>query len=205
MKVSFTKIITIAMICGMISCSNSGSSESEENTNIVPTPTNAVTRTSTPEPTITAIPIIQADPLPRHLGLVIPEPGVYSLAEYNTQAIETGWGANRPGICMDFRGSSSLLEEGDILTNIEDYLHRISVTVNGTNLNEIQSMLTADSLGWENKDPDTGRVIWRTPDGIPAQICYSALLEAGFYEATISVERTTLEPVTYTWSFLIEP
>lgn len=205
MKLSLTKIIAIALICGMLSCSNSGSSESEENTNILPIPTNAVTKTNTPEPTITAIPTIQADPLPRHLGLVIPEPGIYSIDEYNEEAILTGWGANRPGICMDFRNSTSLLEEGDILTNIEDYLHRISVTVNGTKLDEIQSMLTADSLGWENIDPDTGRVIWRTPDGIPAQICYLALLEAGFYEATISVERTTLEPVNYTWLFLIEP
>lgn len=204
MKKYIVVLITISIICSVISCSNNVSSESESNTNIIPTLTNTVVSTSTAEESMTVVPTIQASPLPEYLDLVIPEPGVYSLAEYNNQAISAGWGADRPGICFLFGRSIPFLEDGDILTT-EEMLNRISLAVNDTELNEYQSINISDLEGWDKTDPDTGQIIWRTPDGIPYEICYVAILEAGFYEATISVERTTLDPITYTWSFLIEP
>lgn len=146
---------------------------------------------------------ITPSPLPDYLGMVEPEPGqVYSVAEYKIIASSIhGWGATVPGICLWVR-PLPLLEPGDFPTR-EEWLARVHLIVDDRAIKEYHSIFMNDSLGIQVADPETGEVLFKTPDGSPYGVCYAVSLEAGRHVATFVAEKTSSEEMSYTWQFVI--
>lgn len=152
-----------------------------------------------PEPESSIVPTIT--PLPDFLGYLLPQPGSsYSLQEFEELAPGTGWGTNLPGICFSIVDPSPFLERGDFLST-EEWLSRISVTIDGELLLHYDVAEVTDLAGWEQTDPQTEEVLWRVPDGIPWLLCYATTLDVGEHTATITVNRTSSKQVSFSWSF----
>jgi len=142
------------------------------------------------------------EPLPEYLGFLKPGPGeTYTLTEYENLAPTMWIGATEPGICFSIF-VSIFMEPGDFPT-AEEWLKNVYLVVNTTLIPDYHSLLKLDSEGLIATDPKTGEIIWKEPSGSPLRVCYAVPLEIGQHTASIVVEKTSGEQITYTWPFTI--
>lgn len=149
-------------------------------------------------------PTLAIEPLPQFLGVVIPGPGESnSLEEYNNLASTLGWNATEPAVCFSVQ-PSWVMESGDIFASADQWLlDRVHIVIDDTAIIRYHSLLLTDSVGLQATEQSTGKIAWKAPDGSPLRVCYALPLEVGVHTATIVIEKTSGEQVTYTWQFRI--
>lgn len=141
--------------------------------------------------------------LPPFLGFVLPEIGsTYSISDYEKLAPSLeGWGATRPGICFSI-WAFYFMEEGDFPTP-EEWLDKISFSVDDQEIEDYHSLLETDSPGRFYMDPVSELVLWKEPGGSPYCLCYAISLKKGDHMAKISVEKSSGEIGEFSWHFRI--
>lgn len=177
--------VLIALVV-LTSCQAAGHSDRED----APTETCAPFKTATP----------RVSPRPDYLLGIAPNAGeVLTVQEYERLAPSLGWDATLPSICLSIE-PYPLMEPGNFPT-AEEWLSRVSVTVDGRVIDTHHALLTTDRMGIQLSDPDTGELLKRAPDGSPFRLCYAATLGLGVHNVTLNVMKQPGEAATYTWSF----
>ena len=149
----------------------------------------------------TDIAVATAAPLPTYLVSTFPEPGeIYSVAEY--ESYTESLGIERACILVTLWPTSGIMEPGDFFNSPEEWLlSYVSLVVDDTTITEYYDLMTGATTGGRGIDPETGETLWKSPDGIPLNVCYEAPLEPGLHTSTLVIERTSGERATYTWQF----
>jgi hypothetical protein len=142
--------------------------------------------------------------MPSYLKEAAPGPmESYTLTEYEGLATSLHWGATRPAICVSI-WATPFMEPGDFFGGARQWVEdRVYLIVDDVAITKVHRLVPTDSMGGEKIDPETGKVVWRAPDGSPMDICYEASLDVGVHSATLVVEKTSGEQVSYTWEFRI--
>lgn len=194
----------LAIVVVLVNCRACRNDGHTSTPHIDSSPTAESTLAATTEPTAvaTATPAIPVESLTEYLWFVVPVPGEsYTVSEYENLAPSLGWNATLPGICFPI-SFFWLVEPGDLYT-LREWLNRVHLVVDDVIITEYHSLLEQDTLGGVAIDPETGETISKVPDGDPAMVCYAIPLDVGQHTATITVEKTSGEQLSYSWSFVI--
>ena len=148
------------------------------------------------------------NPLPEYLSFVAPEPeSIYSINDFKAgnhyptgvpSALDNG--ANR--VCIELNGKP-FLETGDYFAlrpNQGEYFpDRVTGYVDGEKVLKDEDTITI--LGEYRLINEKGEVTASVPG--PFIICWNVQLNLGQHIATIEVEKTSGERISYSWSFEI--
>ena len=162
--------------------------------------------TSTPAPTAVSADMIKIEPLPNYLYGVFPEPAsTYDITsdEYLSRLKRKEPNLIDPSLCVSV-GSYHLLEKGDA-PGEREFLHQMHLLLNKEIHKVPNTVVAPDIFGSDIIDPETGGILFRTPDGVDFNVCWRVdLSEPGLYTATYVFTKTSGQEETYTWSFIIE-
>lgn len=169
-----------------------------------PTPTE--TTLPTIAPTAISVDMITVVPFPAYLFEVFPDPASItniSSEAYLTRLKRYEYFLNEPSLCAAIN-SYHLMEKGDAPTP-DEFLRQMYLVADEQVIMEPNVVVSLDILGSEILDPETGKVLFRTPDGEHFNVCWPVdLSRRGLHTATFVFTKTSGRVESYTWSFVIE-